>query len=482
MTTDSTQPKRPPASPPDEPQADAQAAPPTVQVPVIKAPDAAAPSTAAPTQAAPQAGQEGVTQAVPRWQAPPPPPPPPPGPQRAPQEQRRQDAPPARMQPPPAAAGQAPPTQQVRPQQPTSIDPPQPTRWERPPEPTWVDPVPPRAQPQDRPQQQGAPQSWNQPQGQPQGWPDTRQLPPQQPRQQPPQSQPPGPPEPQQWEQPQSAWTGVQPWIEPQDDVPGQKPQNQQNQQNQGPWGPPPPQPPANQPRFRRRQRKRRVRRSFMALFTVIVLLILLVIGDRVALAVTENEMASQFTQNGFPVKPSVSISGFPFLTQLAAKDFKTVNISASNVPAGPVTIDTVHATINGMHISSFSSNASARVDKLNATAFISFGALASAGGIAGGSGVKVTQAGPNTVKISADLGGIFNDSEEAQILTTGPQTISVKLLPSKGALGSLLSSFGSFSFSLPKGVPASLRITKLTLNDQGLTVSASATNATFSK
>ena len=274
----------------------------------------------------------------------------------------------------------------------------------------------------------------------------------------------------------------MQPWIEPQDDVPGQKPQNQQNQQNQGPWGPPPPQPPANQPRFRRRQRKRRVRRSFMALFTVIVLLILLVIGDRVALAVTENEMASQFTQNGFPVKPSVSISGFPFLTQLAAKDFKTVNISASNVPAGPVTIDTVHATINGMHISSFSSNASARVDKLNATAFISFGALASAGGIAGGSGVKVTQAGPNTVKISADLGGIFNDSEEAQILTTGPQTISVKLLPSKGALGSLLSSFGSFSFSLPKGVPASLRITKLTLNDQGLTVSASATNATFSK
>ena len=219
-----------------------------------------------------------------------------------------------------------------------------------------------------------------------------------------------------------------------------------------------------------------------MALFTVIVLLILLVIGDRVALAVTENEMASQFTQNGFPVKPSVSIAGFPFLTQLAAKDFNTVNISASSVPAGPVTIDTIHATLNGMHISSFSSNASARVDKLNATAFISFGALASAGGIAGGTGVKVTQAGPDTVKISADLGGIFTDSEEAQIKTTGAQTITVKVLPGNGALGSLLSSFGSFSFSLPKGVPASLRITNLTLNDQGLTVSASATNATFSK
>src|SRR5512142_1655833 len=54
----------------------------------------------------------------------------------------------------------------------------------------------------------------------------------------------------------------------------------------------PPEEPQATQPRFRRRQRKRRVRRSFMALFTVIAALILLVIGDRVALAVTENEMA----------------------------------------------------------------------------------------------------------------------------------------------------------------------------------------------
>jgi len=443
MTTDSSQPKRPPASPPEEPQADAQAAPPTVQVPVIKAPttkpaaapDAAAPTTAVPAQPAPQAGQAPPTQAVPRWQAPPPPPP---GPQRAPQEPQSA---------PPAVPGQAPPVPPGRAERPTSIDPPPATRWERQPEPTWVDPVPPRPQQQERSQ----------------------------------------PPEPRQWEQPQSAWTGVQPWIEPQDDVPGRQPHDAargQQPQSAGPWGPPPPppQPPANQQRFRRRQRKRRVRRSFMALFTVIVLLILLVIGDRVALAVTENEMASQFTQNGFPVKPSVSIAGFPFLTQLAAKDFNTVNISASSVPAGPVTIDTIHATLNGMHISSFSSSASARVDKLNATAFISFGALASAGGIAGGTGVKITQAGPDTVKLTADLGGIFNDTEEAQITTTGPQTISVKVLPSNGALGSLLSSFGSFSFSLPKGVPASLRITNLTLNDQGLTVSASATDATFSK
>jgi hypothetical protein len=208
------------------------------------------------------------------------------------------------------------------------------------------------------------------------------------------------------------------------------------------------------------------------------------VIGDRVALAITENEMASQFTANGFPVKPSVTIEGIPFLTQLIAKDFKKVDISASNIPAGPVTISTLSATITGMHISSFSNSATARVDHVTATAFISFGALAAAGGL-DGTGITVTPDGTNKLKITAGIGPV-SATEEAQITQTGPQTISVKLLPGSGgalgSLGSLLSTFASFSFTLPPGVPASLRITGLTLNTKGLTLSAAASNATFSK
>ncbi len=143
-----------------------------------------------------------------------------------------------------------------------------------------------------------------------------------------------------------------------------------------------------------------------MALFTVIVLLILLVIGDRVALAVTENQFADQFQKQGFPVKPSVTIEGFPFLTQLLGKDFNKVDISASNVPVplptgGSISISSVHATINGLHISGFSSSANAKVDHITATAFVSFGALAAAGGIGGGSGITVTPDGANKVKIT---------------------------------------------------------------------------------
>jgi hypothetical protein len=322
-----------------------------------------------------------------------------------------------------------------------------PTQWDRPAQPTqW-----------DAPAQQQRPTFQQRP------------LEQQQPAQQQPTQQ-----APQQWQPPQSQW---QP-QEPQDTPPPQR----SPQPPQGQWPPaqPPVQPPAPVAGFRRRGRKRKVRRSVMALFAVIVILILLVIGDRVALAVTENQFAGQFQKQGFPVKPSVSIDGFPFLTQLAAKDFNKVDISANNVPAGSVTITSIHATINGLHISSFSSSANAKVDKLNANAFISFGALAAAGGL--DTGITVTPDGTDKLKISAGIGGVFTDTEEAQISQSGPQTISIKVLPSNGPLGSLLSSFGSFSFSLPKGVPASLRITGLTLNSEGLNVSASATNATFSQ
>jgi LmeA-like phospholipid-binding len=268
-------------------------------------------------------------------------------------------------------------------------------------------------------------------------------------------------------------------WQQPRQ-APRDTPSPQWTPQDTPPPGQWPPQPAAAVPPVRPRRRRRRVRGWVMALFTVLVLLIVLVIGDRVALAVTENAMASQFQQSGLPVKPSVTIEGFPFLNQLAAKDFKKVDISASNIPAGQVTITSLHATLTGMHISSFSSNAKATVDQLNATAFVSFGAIA--GALGGSTGITVTPDGTDKLKISANLGGIASDTEEAQVTQTGAQTISVKILPSSSLLGSLLSSLGSFSFSLPQGVPASVKITGITLNNQGLTVSAGATNATFSK
>ena len=211
------------------------------------------------------------------------------------------------------------------------------------------------------------------------------------------------------------------------------------------------------------------------------MLAIVLVIGNFVGQAIAENDMANQFTANGFPVKPSVDIEGFPFLTQVVHKDFKKVVISATNIPAGPVTISTLNATITGMHLNSSWNGAT--IDHLTATAFVSLNSLT--GGIASelGNAVSLTAVpdGPNKLKITGSVLGL-SASGEVEIKQTGPQQITVELPTSGGLVGTLIGSSASFTINLPAGVPPSLRITGLSLNAQGLTLSAAATNATFSK
>src|SRR5215469_5112041 len=195
-----------------------------------------------------------------------------------------------------------------------------------------------------------------------------------------------------------------------------------------------------------RPRRRRRGRRWTMVVFGVIVLLILLVIGDRVALAVAENNMADQFVSNGLPVKPSVTIEGFPFLTQLAARDFHKVDISASNIPAGPVTITSATGTLQGLHFNS--SFNSATVDHANVKIFVSFAALAGAGGLGNVADLTITPAGPNLMKITGNLGGVVSDTEKAKTTHPGPQKTGAQAEKTGGPPGGVLTQSGSFPFT----------------------------------
>jgi hypothetical protein len=238
---------------------------------------------------------------------------------------------------------------------------------------------------------------------------------------------------------------------------------------------------PQDGPTPRPRRRRRPVRRSVIALFVLLVLAIVLVIANFVGQAIAENDMANQFTANGFPVKPSVDIEGFPFLTQVVQKDFKKVVISASNIPAGPVTISTLNATITGMHLNSSWNGAT--IDHVTATAFVSLSSLTDGISSELGDAASLTAVpdGANKLKITGTVLGL-SASGNVEIKQTGPQKITVVLPTSGGLVGTLLGSAPSFTITLPPGVPPSLRITGLTLNGQGLTLSAAATNATFSK
>ncbi len=86
-------------------------------------------------------------------------------------------------------------------------------------------------------------------------------------------------------------------------------------------------------------------RRTRRYLLVVVIIIALLVVLDFASRAVAENIMATQIQKQGLPKKPDVSIGGFPFLTQVAAKNFQQVTISTTNLPEGPVTLTKVNVT-----------------------------------------------------------------------------------------------------------------------------------------
>jgi LmeA-like phospholipid-binding len=225
-------------------------------------------------------------------------------------------------------------------------------------------------------------------------------------------------------------------------------------------------------PRIRRRRRRKW---PWISLLAIIVILIA---ADRVGVVIAQNKMASQIQQQGFPTKPDVTIQGFPFLTQLAARDFKTVVISASNVTEGPLEIASLNATIHGMHINSSFSGAT--VDSINGSALITFAALAHAGGIP--QGVMLSADGPNQIKatLNTPLGDL---SVVAQVTKTGPNAINVKVTQFGDVPPSLLGNLANFTVNVPKSaLPAGLTVQSVSVTQQGVLITIVGHNTTLSQ
>jgi DUF2993 family protein len=208
----------------------------------------------------------------------------------------------------------------------------------------------------------------------------------------------------------------------------------------------------------------------------VVVLLVLAVIADRVAVKLADNEVADQIKSAGFPVKPSVSIKGFPFLTQVAAKNFHQIDISASNVQEGALEIASVRATMHGVHVNSSFNGAT--VDQTNGTALITFAGLSNATGL--GDGIKLSNAGHNQLKATLSLGPISTDAL-AQVARTGPHQIEVKIVSASDLPVSALGDHQDFTFSMPS-LPAGMTIQNVSVTGAGVQISISGTHTTFSQ
>jgi hypothetical protein len=231
--------------------------------------------------------------------------------------------------------------------------------------------------------------------------------------------------------------------------------------------------PAAGLPRQGRFARKTGSRRLLVLGITLLAVIIVLGVGDRVAKAVTENRMAQQIQQQGFPSKPAVSIQGFPFLTQLAGRDFHHVTIKANGVTAGPVVLD-ITATLTNMHLNSSFSGAT--VDHIDGVALISFAGLASA--VGGDPSVSISAAGSNEVKINVDL-GIASGTATARVTKVGPNKISIKVISTDGIPSELLGSLGNLTIDIPP-LPMGMTVQDVSVSGQGVSVRVTGNHVTF--
>jgi hypothetical protein len=226
-------------------------------------------------------------------------------------------------------------------------------------------------------------------------------------------------------------------------------------------------------------RRRRRKRWPIVLGVLVVLILAILGIGDQVGKAVAQNAIAQKIQSSGLSAKPSVSIEGWPFLTQLAAKDIKVIDISGNNETAsGSKVAFNFTAKATGVHLSSLSSSASATVDNINGQAVLPFSSVATLLPVSGITLSPDPAKGPNAV--TADLG--IAGSVNGTVQLSGPTKIVVSLNGATGLASILGSASGqSYTIDIPK-LPAGLVVRSVSVNSQGLVATASASNTTLSQ
>lgn len=227
----------------------------------------------------------------------------------------------------------------------------------------------------------------------------------------------------------------------------------------------------------------RRVRRYVIALLIVVVLLVAL---DFAARLVAENVMASKIEHQGLQHKPDVSIDGFPFLTQVASRDFRQVNLTAANQTEGPVTITSINATARDIKLNSYAFS-SGTIGSLSGTAVISFSSLGNAltqqvgplGSLLNGAGLNLTAAGPHEVKASLNV-LVVSGSATWRVSRLSGNRLNIRLVSSSGLPSSLLSSIQDITLQIPK-LPLGLSIDSVQVSPDGVVGRVSGANVPFS-
>jgi LmeA-like phospholipid-binding len=223
----------------------------------------------------------------------------------------------------------------------------------------------------------------------------------------------------------------------------------------------------------RSRRRRRRPRWGLITLIAVAALILIALIVDRVAVVYAEDRVATQIQDRGFTSKPHVTITGFPFLTQVVSRRLDKVLISAAGGKLGPVDIKRVNATLTGIRLNSGYSGGT--VSQVSGTALIGFAGLAGAAGVPG---LTVSAGGPGQVKITADLGPV-SGTATAQVTRAGPGKIRIMVTSGGGLPADALGSLRDVTLPLP-ALPMGMSIRGVSITGEGVLVRIAGQNVSF--
>jgi hypothetical protein len=212
-----------------------------------------------------------------------------------------------------------------------------------------------------------------------------------------------------------------------------------------------------------------------IAVALLVVLPALLLVADRVAVSYTEERVATRIEDRGFHTRPQVTIAGFPFLTQVAARRLNKVVISAAGKKLGPVEVKRLDVTLYEVRANSSRNGSTAA--RLSGTALIGFAGLA---GVAGLPGLTVSADGPDRLKITADL-GLITGTATARVTRAGPGGIRIAVISAAGIPVAALGSLRDITLPLP-ALPLGMTIQGVSVTGHGVLVDLTGQNVSFGR
>ena len=226
--------------------------------------------------------------------------------------------------------------------------------------------------------------------------------------------------------------------------------------------------PPLTEPR-------RRGRKLLILIIVVVALLGLLFGLDRAAAAYAAGRIATKLQADGFPVRPHVTVEGFPFLTQLISRHLDGIEVTAPRFPVGQLTAS-IHA--HATDITLDSGYQSGTIAQVTGTGLITFASLGRLPALAAVPGLTIGGDGAHLVKLSVNL-GIFAATAIARVTQTSPHEISLRLVSSSGVPAALLGPIQHLIVPVPN-LPLGLTVRSVTVGPHGVVIGVAGRNVSF--